>query len=77
MSCATGQTLQNGKCYANVTSTQKVTDTRNVTYYRYRERTYVGGTIDYRWSRSNNDTSLINAGYRLTGQTRVIAIGGK
>ena len=73
--CGTGEVVINGACYKDGTSVQKVTETRNVTYYRYRTRSYTGGTTDYKWSTSNKDTSLLDAGYKLTGKTRTI--GGK
>lgn len=41
--------------------------TKKVTYYRYSTRNCVGGSVDYKWSLSNNDTDLINKGYKLTG----------
>ena len=41
----------------------------NVTYYRYRTRSYVNGKTDYKWSNCNN-TSLLNSGYKKTGNTR-------
>ena len=58
------------KCYDEVSSTTKVTDTKEVTYYRYRVREYIGGTPDYKWSTSKNDKELLDAGYKLTGRTR-------
>ena len=73
--CASGEKLSGGKCYKTVTTTRTVTEERNVTYYRYRIREYVNGTTEYKWSRSNNDKSLLDAGYTLTGRTR--SIGGK
>lgn len=73
--CSEGQRMSEGKCYKDTTHTERVTETRTVTYYRYRLREYVGGTTDYKWSTSNNDKSLLNAGYKLTGKTR--NIGGK
>ncbi len=73
--CPAGQKLKGTKCYKEQKTTQTVTESRNVTYYRYRLREYVGGTTDYQWSTSNNDKSLISAGYKLTGKTR--KIGGK
>ena len=42
----------------------------NVTYYRYRTYTTTKDTVVYKWSKSNNDTSLIKAGYKLTGKTK-------
>ena len=63
-------TSNGDKCYKNENTTIEVTDTREVTYYRYRVRQYVGGNTDYKWSKSNNDKDLLNAGYKLTGRTR-------
>ena len=70
--CPSGYNFTNDKtnCYKEVTSIVKATGTKEVTYYRYRVRQYVGGTVDYKWSSSNNDKDLINAGYTLTGNTR-------
>ena len=73
--CDTGLRQNNGKCYKDETTVERVTGVKDVTYYRYRTRSYTGGTTDYKWSTSNNDTSLLNAGYKLTGKTR--NIGGK
>ena len=75
--CATGEEMNNGKCYKVTTTTVQVIGYRDVKYYRYRLRSYIGGTTDYKWSSSNNDRSLINAGYRLTGKTRNKEVGGK
>lgn len=71
-SCPSGYNFTNDKsnCYREVSSVIKATGTKQVTYYRYRIRQYIGGTVDYKWSSSKNDTSLINAGYTLTGNTR-------
>ena len=72
LSCPTGYkvTSDNDKCYKNVETVEKVTETRDVTYYRYRVREYKGGTADYKWSKSKEDKELLNAGYKLTGKTR-------
>ena len=67
--------MKNGKCYRTETRIETITGVKDVTYYKYRTRTYSGGTVDYKWSTSNKDTSLLNAGYKLTGKTR--NIGGK
>ena len=71
-SCPSGydKTSDGTKCYKEVPSVVKVTGTRDVTYYRYRIREYVGGTVDYKWSTSKEDKSLLDAGYKLTGRTR-------
>lgn len=76
-SCPKDQKISNGWCYKNVSSVIQVNDTKDVTYYRYRTRDYVGGKTDYKWSTSNNDNSLLNSGYKLTGKTRNLKIGGK
>ncbi len=73
--CLSKQKLIDGKCYEEKKSIVTVEGTKNVTYYRYRLREYIGGTTDYKWSSSNNDKTLINAGYKLTGKTR--EVGGK
>ena len=78
-SCPTGFTLTNEtnqRCYKKVTRVITMHDIRDVTYYRYATREYINGTIDYKWSTSNNDKSLLNNGYKLTGRTRTKK-GGK
>ena len=62
--------VNQNKCYKDVEKTVEVTGIREVTYYRYRIREYVGGTVDYKWSTSKNDKNLLDAGYKLTGKTR-------
>ena len=42
----------------------------DVTYYRYRTYTTTKDTVVYKWSESNNDSSLLKAGYKLTGKTK-------
>ena len=42
---------------------------RNVTYYRYRTKTYVNGSSDYKWS-SCSDSNLKTKGYTLTGNKK-------
>ena len=71
--CPSGYNLtdNNSKCSKETSKTETITETREVKYYRYRIREYIGGTTDYKWSSSKNDTNLINAGYKLTGKTRV------
>lgn len=78
-SCPTGYTLTgetNPRCYMKVSRTIIVHDVRDVTYYRYATREYINGTIDYKWSTSNNDKNLLDNGYKLTGRTRAKK-GGK
>ena len=73
--CGSNEKISGGKCYKDVKTTKRITEERDVTYYRYRLREYVNGTTDYKWSTSNNDKSLLDSGYKLTGRTR--NIGGK
>ena len=68
------KTSDGSKCYKKVLITQTITQVREVTYYRYRIREYIGGSIDYKWSTSKEDKELLNNGYVLTGRTRE---GGK
>ncbi len=68
--CQAGQTNRKGKCYETTTRRIEKKGTKNVTYYRYRLREYTGGTTVYKWSSSNHDKSLLDAGYTLTGKTR-------
>ena len=68
-SCPTGFTLTNEtnqRCYKKVTSVITMHDVRDVTYYRYATREYINGTIDYKWSKYNNDKSLLKNGYKKT-----------
>ena len=61
------------------TVTKEVEKTRqepvyeNITYYRFRTRKQltVAGTT-YKWSKSQNDQSLLDAGYRLTGNKKEV-----
>ena len=71
-SCPAGydNTNDGRQCYKEVPTTVQVTGTKDVTYYRYRIREYIGGTVDYKWSTSKEDKELLNAGYVLTGRTR-------
>lgn len=71
-SCPSGYSITSDKtkCYKDENYIEQVTGTKKVTYYRYRLREYIGGTTDYKWSTSNNDKNLLNAGYTLTGRTR-------
>lgn len=75
-SCPDDQMLSNGGCYKRVTTTVTLSENNDVTYYRYRTRNYVGGTIDYKWSTLNNDQNLLKNGYNLTGKTRNVEIFG-
>ena len=82
--CPNGYDESSDSCYKTVTNTlsedlikscpvgyKETTDgTKDVTYYRYRVREYKGGTTDYKWSSSKEDKKLLDAGYKLTGNTR-------
>ena len=65
-------TLVGNKCKIkeNVYKTEK--EYGYVTYYRYRTREYISGTVSKVWSTSSNDTDLINKGYSLTGNKKEI-----
>ena len=71
-SCPINYTITSDKtkCYQEIDKVVSKTEKREVTYYRYRIREYVGGTVDYKWSTSKNDKKLLDAGYKLTGRTR-------
>ncbi len=64
-SCKDGYTLNGKKC--TKTSIKDV----KVTYYRYATRTCDGGETSIKWS-TENDESLLNDGYKLTGNKREI-----
>ena len=70
--CPVEQKIKDGKCYKDVTHKETVNETRKVTYYRYRLRSYIGGVTDYKWCKSKEDKELLNAGYKLTGKTREV-----
>ena len=66
------KTSDGTKCFKEVEKIEKVTETIDVTYYRYRTREYIAGSVKYKWSTSNNDKKLLDDGYRLTGKTRYV-----
>lgn len=68
-SCDEG-TLVGKKC--KIKETKYETEYENVTYYRYKTREYISGSVQKTWSSSNNDTDLINKGYTLTGNKREV-----
>jgi hypothetical protein len=51
-----------------------ITSTKTITYYRYQTRTYSGGTVSIKWSRSKTDQNLLSQGYKLTGNRREVKI---
>ena len=65
LECSTGK-LINGKCYA---TNKSAVGYNKVTYYSYRTRQYIKESTSYEYSTSNNDTYLLNLGYKLTGKT--------
>jgi hypothetical protein len=69
-SCPSGYTLSGSTCSKTVPvfGVENVYET--VTYYRYKEREYISGTVKTVWSKSDNDTTLINQGYSLTGNKK-------
>ncbi len=69
-SCPSGYTLNGSSCTRTVPvyGVENVYET--VTYYRYKERQYISGTVKTVWSKSDNDTTLINQGYSLTGNKK-------
>jgi len=70
--CPTGTSVKTDGtgCYKKVSTNEVRVGYKEVTYYRYRTRTYIDGTTTYKWSSSKNDKTLLNAGYNLTGKTR-------
>ena len=64
--CKTGYKLEGTKCIKNVTEEVKTT------YYRYATRSCTGGSIDIKWSRDENDKTLLDSGYTKTGNKRKI-----
>ena len=68
--CPEGYDLDGNECKK---TTQEEVQT---TYYRYAVRTCVGGTSDVKWSYENN-TNLLNLGYKMTGKKRAIKVTEK
>lgn len=71
--CSSGYTLSGSTCYkkeAVYGYTNGEAIYKTVKYYRSRVRQYISGTVDYKWSYSNSDSSLLNQGYSLTGVTK-------
>lgn len=65
-------TLVGSRCKVkeNVYKTEK--EYGYVTYYRYRTRDYISGTVSKVWSTSDDDQKLISKGYTLTGNKKEI-----
>lgn len=53
-----------------VTKEVKTPVETKVTYYRSRTREYISGSVDTKWSKSQNDNSLLSQGYTLTGNSK-------
>ena len=66
--CPTGYTRKDKAC------TKTVQETITKTYYRYATRTCNGGSTSIKWSLSKNDSYLLNEGYKLTGNKRVVIV---
>lgn len=72
-SCPEGyESKDNNVCSKTVTKYKEEAVYKKVTYYRSRSKSYIDGTVDYKWSRSQNDISLIKQGYKLTGKSREV-----
>ena len=65
-------TLNGSSCSKTITTYITENIYKYVKYYRIRTREYIDGTKTYKWSRNQNDTNLINAGYTLTGAVREV-----
>ena len=81
--CALNGTDTGSGCVIKVKKTKKIAELvygwvqgeavyKNVTYYRSATRSCTKGTTDYKWSESNNDTTLKSQGYTLTGKVEEI-----
>lgn len=83
--CAAGGSENEAKtgCVIKVKKTKKVPELiygyvngnpvyKDVLYYRAATRNCTDSTVDYKWSESNNDESLKNQGYTLTGKSEKI-----
>ena len=65
------RTVEKEEVVTNTTYTEKkVPKYGNVTYYRSKVCTIKKGYTDIKWSESQNDTELINKGYKLTGNVK-------
>ena len=69
-SCDSDYTLSGDVCVKTVPVYQNQDVYENVTYYRYRTRTYIAGNRFTKWSKSQNDKTLFNEGYSLTGNKK-------
>ena len=61
-------TCPKGYTISGTTCTKEI----KITYYRYATRTCDGGSVSIKWSTSQNDESLLNDGYKLTGNKKAI-----
>ena len=69
-SCDSGYTLNGSSCTRVVPVYEEQDVYENITYYRYRTRTYISGNRLVKWSNSQNDASLLTDGYSLTGNRK-------
>ena len=67
-SCDTGYDINGTTCSRYVPVYGKEDVYSNVTYYRYKERSYISGTRVTAWSTSESDANLKQQSYSLTGK---------
>jgi len=72
--CKKGYTksADGSKCVKTTNDTKTEDVYSNVTYYRYRTLSCSQGTVEYAWSKSKNDATLMSRGYYLTGKQREV-----
>lgn len=69
-SCTGDYTLNGDVCTRTVPVYENQDIYENVTYYRFRTRTYASGDRKIKWSKSQNDQALLRDGYSLTGNKK-------
>lgn len=65
-------TLVGSRCKITTNTYKTQNEYGYVTYYRYRTREYISGTKKTAWSSSQNDKSLLDKGYTLTGNKKQV-----
>lgn len=65
-------TLSETECKITTNTYKTQNEYGYVTYYRYRTRDYIAGTKKTAWSSSQNDKSLLDKGYTLTGNKKQV-----
>ena len=73
-SCNTkeGYNLSGTNCVKQVPAYVTENVYSDVTYYRYKERSYISGNKLTEWSTSQNDINLLNKKYTLTGNKNCV-----